>query len=471
MKIARSLALTLSIASGAAFPAALIGAALVASDACAQQVKSVDAYWAVVERQAIMHAGDSQRYYRVAELQPGTVVRVDGESAEWARVSYPKGLGAFVRAESVRQGEQPEALVLTSSSRLYAANAVAGFDGSWKALLSESQALPAGTTLTALETVRNPAGAVVGYKVAAPESARGYILRTNLRTPTPDELRAAGVDGASTEGTPTTSQPTTQPEPGTTTDTNAQPTTPEVIDLTQPLEGPGTPPPVTTPDAAPTEDQSAADHSGEGPVTIDQRPAQPATPAPAPAGSLQALDEAFRRVQSQSDADAEIDELKAELEAALARTEDTPGNRMIRAGLLQRIEILRLRAEWRDRMRAIEERRIAADATLSTAQKNLTSLEQSRVYTITGRLVTSELYDGVRLPRMLRVQSIGGATTRTLGYIRPTPELNLDGKIGQTVGVVGNIILDPRTGLRTIEATRVDAISGTQGNVATPRGE
>lgn len=455
MKTARILTLTCSLTALAA-PVALSGAtlALMAGAAEAQQVKAVDAYWAVVEKPAVMHAGDSQRYYRIAELQPGAVVRVDAQSSDWARIAYPAGLGAFVRAESVKQGDDPESLILTTSSRLYAANAVAGLDGSWKALLTEGQALPAGTVLTAMETVRNASNAVAGYKVAAPENARGYVLRANLRTPTPEELAAAGVTTAaseapaSTPATPPATTPATQPGS-------------EPISLTQDPTGTGTPPP-----ARPTEEET--------PVVIEQTPAvvaAPPAPQPAPAGSLQALDEAFKRVQSQPDSEAEIDELRAEMEAALARLDDTPSNRLARAGLQQRIEILKLRADWRDKLNAINERRAAADSASTATQRTLNDLQQHRVYTITGKLTTSELYDGTRLPRMLRVQSIGGPTTRTIGYIKPTADLNLDTKIGQTVGVVGNILLDPATGLRTIDASRVEVLANVPTDARLPGAE
>jgi hypothetical protein len=452
MKIARTLALAASIASSPLFPVAGAILALPAFGAAAQQVKAIDPTWAMVERPAVVHSGDSQRYYRVAELQPGTLVRVDGESTEWARISYPAGLGAFVRADAVKQGETPESLVLTTSSRLYAANAVAGFDGSWKALLAESQALPGGTTLKALETVRSGAGAVVGYKVAAPDAARGFVLRTNLRNPTPEELAAAGATTAApTAATTPASPPTTTPSEGT-----GQPaTSTDVVTLTTPPAEGGTPPPVST------------NTEGEGPVMIEQKSVVITPAAPAP-GSLQALDESFKRVQAQPDSSAEIDELKAELQAALDKLEDTPQNRMTRAGLQQRIEILSIRADLRDRLRAMEERRAAATVASGASAEAINTLEKNRVYTITGKLMTSELYDGTRLPRMLRVQSVGGATSRTLGYIKPDPALSLDAKIGQTVGVVGNIILDPKTGLRTIEASKVEVLANVPTDARTP---
>ena len=458
MNTARTIALLASTIGAplATFTPASAILALSTMDASAQQIRAIEPTWAAVERPTILHCGDSQRYYRIAELQPGTLVRVDGESSEWARVSYPAGLGAFVRAEAVKQGDTPETLVLTASTRLYAANAVAGFDGSWKALLSESQALPAGTTLRALETVRSGAGAVVGYKVAAPDSARGFVQRANLRTPTPEELAAAGA----TSPTPTT--PTSDASnPASNPPAAAESAPGEVVSLTTPPATDGaTPPPATNPTIA----------DGEGPVVIEQKPVvtappQPAQPAP---GSLQALDEAFRQVQARPDADAEIDELKGELQAALNRIDDTPQNRMVRAGLQQRIEILSLRADLRDRMRAMEERRAAATVSNNASAEAIKSLEQSRVYTITGKLMTSELYDGQRLPRMLRVQTVGGPTTRTIGYIKPDPALALDTKIGQNVGVVGNIVLDPQTGLRTIEATRVEVLANVPTDARTP---
>lgn len=449
--------------------AAVLGTSLIVGTAAhAQPVRSVDAYWAVVDKPIALRSGDSARYYQVAELAPGTLLRVDGENAEWARVGYPAGSTAFVRADVVKQGDTPGALILTNSTRLLAPNAVAGLDGSWKTLLAESDALKPDSVLNATETVRNQAGAVIGYRVTAPPAARGFVVRSALRTPTPDELAKAGVTVPTPEAT------------GTATGDNTAPAVPA-----QPVETPPATPPSTTSPAEPapislidqtpaqpattppeTSDGVVIDLTGEGPVVIEQRP----TPAPAaPAGSLASLDEAFKRVQAQSDVDAEFEELRAQLQRAYDETPDTSANRLARLGLQQRIEILDLRIEWRNRMRAMEERRLRAGGQATEVQRSLEALNQARVYTITGRLITSELYNGTDLPLMLRVQSVGGLTSRTVNYIKPTPELALEGKVGQLVGVVGEVVLDPTSGLRMIQAQRVDLLPSVPQSTITPR--
>lgn len=444
--------------------AAVLGTSLiVGADAHAQPVRSVDAYWAVVDKPVALRSGDTARYYQVAELAPGTLLRVDGENAEWARVGYPSGSTAFVRADVVKQGDTPGALILTNSTRLLAPNAVAGLDGSWKTLLAESDALKPDTVLNATETVRNQAGAVIGYRVTAPPAARGFVVRSSLRTPTPDELAKAGVTVPAPEATGAATGDNTAPavpEPATTRPPTTTPTEPAPISLIdQTPAQPATTPPETSNDAV-------IDLTGEGPVVIEQRPT-PTTPAPA--GSLASLDAAFQRVQSQSDVDAEFEELRAQLQRAYDETPDTSANRLARLGLQQRIEILDLRIEWRNRMRAMEERRLRAGGQATEVQRTLEALDQARVYTITGRLITSELYNGTDLPLMLRVQSVGGLTSRTVGYIKPTPELALEGKVGQLVGVVGEVVLDPSSGLRMIQAQRVDLLPSVPQSTITPR--
>ena len=63
---------------------------------------------------------------------------------------------------------------------------------------------------------------------------------------------------------------------------------------------------------------------------------------------------------------------------------------------------------------------------------------------------------------MYRVQSVGDAVARTLGYLKPDDKLELDKKLGQIVGIAGEADLDSSLKLNVITASRVDVLTPVQ---------
>src|SRR5690606_16034294 len=106
--------------------------------------------------------------------------------------------------------------------------------------------------------------------------------------------------------------------------------------------------------------------------------------------------------------------------------------------------------------------RSAMDAYSQRVATAATEARASRQYTLIGRLETSAIYDGQRLPLMYRVQSVGEGTSRTLGYIRPAPEMELSGKTGQLVGVIGRAAMDERLKLNIVTPVEVDTLSAAE---------
>ncbi|MCK6476735.1 MAG: hypothetical protein L6Q35_07890, partial [Phycisphaerales bacterium] len=132
------------------------------------QVKDVAPSQVVVTRdKAEMRCGsDRNIYYKSGEVAAGTVLTIDGEMGEWARVSYPPKATAFVATNSVRYDEAAGTATLIEASRLYAENAVAGHPGSWKTLLANP--LPAGTVLKVTALAKDEQGRVIAYHVVPP---------------------------------------------------------------------------------------------------------------------------------------------------------------------------------------------------------------------------------------------------------------------------------------------------------------
>jgi hypothetical protein len=75
-------------------------------------------------------------------------------------------------------------------------------------------------------------------------------------------------------------------------------------------------------------------------------------------------------------------------------------------------------------------------------------------YTMVGRLNSSRVYDGKRLPLLYRLQDpVGG---RTLGYVKPTKDVDLTPGLGRMVGIVGTKSYDAGYRLMIVTPRRLD---------------
>lgn len=443
------------------------------------QAKDVTPYHAVITADGTpLRCADITGAYRVAELAKGQVVIVDSESPDWTRVAYPPKTGAFVRAEDAQL--DGSAVKLTQPSKLRAANAVSGFGASWKSLLAEP--LAAGTSLKLMETVKAEDGAVIGYRVVAPDSARGFISPSALRRATdaevaaykksigaPAEARPAEAKPAETkpaetkqpEAKPAESKPP-QPKPA---DPAATPTAPTDNSLLTPITPEGTTPdPAAHPAPAVAPAPAPADAA---PTVVEQKPVQPGQAAPAQpraVGTLESLEASFQKVRKEPVLEAELEPLMVEIDRTISSTDKTKFPRR-HAQLTQRYDYLKLQVDYRDRLRTLEEARQRIDAARDQSQQRLAELEAQRVYTVVGQLLPSNVYDGKDLPLMYRLQSVGGVVPRTLGYVKPQEQLQLPAKLGMVVGLIGQANLDPSLRLSIFDAVRVDVLKAAD-NVA-----
>lgn len=445
-------------------------AALAVAPPALGQPKDVAAYHAVVTADNTpLRCADITGAYRVAELAKGQVVVVDGESAEWTRVAYPPKTGAFVRVDEAQLDGQT--VKLTQPSKLRAANAVSGFGASWKSLLPDP--LPAGTTFKLMESIKGDDGSVVGYRVAAPDSARGFIAPSALRRATEAEVAAYRRSIGAAEPAAPAPKPEPKPEPRPAekpadtgpaspapapTDTSLlTPMTPEGETPAQPA---GTPPPApaTSPETAPTT---------TAPTVVEQKPVQPAESAGAGSrgrGTLETLESSFQKVRREPVLEAELDPLIVEFERTIDVTDKSKFPRR-HAQLIQRRDYLKLQVDYRDRVRAMEEAKRRIDEARDQSAQRLAELEAQRVYTVVGQLLPSNVYDGKDLPLMYRLQSVGGVVPRTLGYLKPQEQLQIPSKLGMVVGVIGQATLDPSLRLNIFDAVRVDVLKAAD-NVA-----
>ncbi|MBX3381071.1 MAG: hypothetical protein KF805_13335 [Phycisphaeraceae bacterium] len=459
------------------------------------QVKDVAPYHAVIAvPSADVHSGDTSVFYRVGAVEQGAIVLVDGESANWSRISYPAGAFAIVRAEDASYDAATKELKLTKASRLFAGNKASGFAGSWKALLPTT--LPVGTTMRVLQVEEGANGSgAVAYRVPAPTDARAFTETKNLRKATPAEVsafRAKGGTVADVSSSPASSPAsvTAATPPSTTAPIATAPATPP--SATSAPSGPAvddslvTPMSTTGTGGAPAAPASTT--STPAPVTIDQSVATPgptpaagtpspvgATPAPvvapavAPAQPLTAnmraaarikdLDQAFDRVNSQPLGEAEYETLISEYENTIQSLSGQLSPRQ-RALLEQRLNILKFRKDLREQQLALLNESGSAQQQNQQVLQGVAQVEQTRVYSIVGQLQPSTVYNGQTLPLMFRIQSVGTSVPRTLGYIKPDPRFNLESKLGQIVGVIGEASMDKDLKLNVITPVRIDLLQG-----------
>ena len=171
------------------------------------------------------------------------------------------------------------------------------------------------------------------------------------------------------------------------------------------------------------------------------------------------MEQLFAAVQKQSTEEAEYGPLLSEVTRMYDATADTPENAGLRTALRQRQSVLKIRQRVQEATRANASLGERATEREQELVNKVRELEIQRSYAVVGRLLPSAVYDGRRLPRMYRVQSLGVTEApRTMGYLRPSDDINLENMLGETIGVVGTPELDPRLNLLIIEPLKIDLI-------------
>ncbi len=379
------------------------------------QVAPAEPYWAALAApEVLLRSGENEKFYPVGRARTGTLLRIDGEAAGWARVAYPPGGSVFVAADAVKPELGGKAVRVVRpthprAARLDAAQAV----GSWKP--ATLQPLAAGTLLT-LESPAPVAdvGGKSSYRVYAPADSRAYVPVSALVRATPEQV-AAYTARLKEQGVTLAGLDTGAPAP------------------------------------APTEQAAATPAAESKPLA-----AAPTVREPTIAERLEA---SFVALRSQPVLDAEVTELIAEYDKAIAQVENSPLTVRTRAQMQQRRDYLKLQERYQNELRAMEASKPKVGEDVARAAERLKEVESSRIYILVGRLSASTLYDGKRLPLMYRVQSVGGPFARTLAYIKPDENLKLESKIGQVVGVIGDQSIDSTLKLTLVTPRRVDVLA------------
>lgn len=454
-------------------------------------------YIAVVTADDVyVRSGASDGYYPFGRVHEGDLVKVVGDRFNFARVHtvgptfpqeryfgyliYPKTQpGRFRLSEDGTRG--------TTLSRMdvLAPNLTTDFEpnDSWKPLLR----LEADKRVTVLE--RSETRNNIVLRIALPETAEGWINMRNLRPADEAErekwerILAGGEEPREDE----------QPQPDVQPDAQAEAAEePEQDVLARDA------PERVTAEAEQGERESAEqdEPAEEAPAEESAEQAQPIDEDPQPQPRIedipreddeQADDEQepardAERAEEAPDADEErepieyptLDDLEAAFEALrdepIEHAEVTPLRDMyrdlarrhadddrIRQFAEARAEQLEIWANVQQRRAEIAELRTRAEMASERTEAVRLALDAEAEYTAVGRLGSSTIYDGRRLPHLKRLRAPGSG--RTVAYLMPDDGFDLDGMLGQLIGVVGERRYEPALRLHVIEPRRIDILA------------
>lgn len=112
------------------------------------------------------------------------------------------------------------------------------------------------------------------------------------------------------------------------------------------------------------------------------------------------------------------------------------------------------------RLQAQRERIEALRGDVATTNVRLAeaagTIQQQLGFNAVGRLAGSRIFDGRRLPRLMRLESL--ETGRTIAYVRAADDLELDTRVGEVIGLFGTRTYDPGLQLDIIDAVRVQSV-------------
>jgi hypothetical protein len=462
----------------AAAAGAVIGLATAANGQTAGTIEPVSPpKWVVVTEDATpLRCGDLDRFYAVAELASGTILRQDGTSDRWARVEYPSTVALLIPANegSVVNNEFVE---LTRESGLRAPSLLSGVAGSWRSVYEAK--LPAGTQFKLVKTLTGEGGQVTGYMVEAPRpplvphAPRGFVRASALREATPTEIKTEedrlglNAPAPTSPATPTTttaaatpSQPAGTEAPGSGTGTGTA--APAGVDTTllQPITRPGVEPATPATTTAPTAPAGSTTTPAAAPAP------QPVVEAPKPLTDdqmrerfgllpqdLAVLDAKLQALQASGAADSNaLRELTAEYErASTAARFDS-----LKQAIDGRLEFLRIRLAARDEIERIQSSLRESSQRERDIQARIDAWRRSRSFPYFGRVVRSGVYDGDRVPLMYRIESTDPLLgPRTVGYIRPNEGQDITPFVGRVVGLSGETFFDPSLRLTIIRPTEI----------------
>ena len=397
-------------------------------------------YLATVTADDFVRAGADVRFYPFGCLRTGDVIRVVGEKAGWARTAtvgpaFTEFFG-FIRTPSSGTASFRVNLDgITGSTNaptdVFAPNLDAAMDpaSSWMTTTT----LAANRTLRVIE-ITTVDGEVI-HKVVLPPDAQGWIDLNHLRPATAAE--AAAWEAALMRPS----------------DSAAQPWSTVVRQRVPPVE--------QVPVGRAQLNAAAAIDAG---TPAGSRSALNVPPAPRPRPlpvsperrrsrlMLDDLEAAYALLLKEPIESAEVGPLRLLYIDLAARSAQSRTIARFARTRAQQLEL------WSD----VQRRRVELDGALDRVRRTTEVAQAARLtlaamdpYEAVGQLDASTIYDGKRLPKLLRIRDDKG---HTLAYIEPDERFDYANMLGHRVGVVGTRSDDGGLRVTLIDAKRIDVL-------------
>ena len=467
------------------------------------QQANQNAYVAVVTSDDVyVRAGAGSSYYPFGKLRSGDFVQVVGEKFGWARVrtvgpafrnffgyiKYPKEeTGRFRLEDSGQSG------VALGVMEILAPNLNTKNDprDSWKWLIK----LSPDDRVKVLESFETEQETV--HKVALPSEAEGWISAAYVRPASPQESETFKL---ALEDPTMMGESPAEPLPVQATDRSApvragsgevQPASNDAPRAAQrdpradlPAAGSSRlaartvqndhpPVPVASDDrdfADPVADSETWDDEQAEPSTIeqdpldadvqnpddaatDEEPASTSVAKPSKEPTLDDLEQALERLTKQPLETAEVAPLRKMYLDLSERTDRENTKRYAQA----RADQLSLWMDAQLRKQELARLREKTSVVLSETDQARHAMDLRSEYVAVGRLETSTIFDGSRLPRLLRLQE--SSTGRTIAYLQPNNDIDLISMVGQLIGIVGDKSFDPGLRLNIVQPRRIDLLT------------
>jgi hypothetical protein len=439
-------------------------------------------YFKVIVDEAPVRSGAHHSFYPFATVEAGDIVEVTGEREGWARVltagpAFDDAVGyvkySTARTDRIRMLEDGDFAMTLGLTAIIAPNLNSPDPAeSWRTI----HRMPAGAEIEVIETIQVDRDTI--HTVALPPEAVGWINTIELAPADDVEVEAwlaaerAAVE-ALVEAEPPAPTPVQDPvgsdllvgiaDPGTPGDGVALATPeellppPDEVVIEEPIE--------VIPSAEGEVLVMGAESEAEAEALTEELESDVAEEMEVEAAadadvedarpSIDDLDAALERLALDDLATAELDPLIALYEELAITTESDREARYAEA----RLEQLRVWKELQERQARIAAVRARVREQGLTARATRLELEASGSYSAVGRVTPSSIYDGVRLPRLLRIQD--PATGRTIAYVQPSETFDWGGMLGALVGIVGPKHYEGSLGLNLVDARRVEVLSAT----------
>lgn len=279
--------------------------------------------------------------------------------------------------------------------------------------------------------------------VSPPARAEAWVYATFLEAAKPEDIPVGARSAPKAAPTKTTTPPavTTEPKPDAAIATAVITIEPTPAETTTQKANKAVGTEASEPEPAATDDAQKKADDAETDAPVD----------PLADVTIDEAEAAWEVVKKSPHDDAELEALQLVFVSIAAR-KNAPATEKRLAEL--RIRQIELRREVQRRLTTLHKLEGRNEVDRDRIENAKVAIIARADYTMVGRLNSSRVYDGKRLPLLYRLQDpVGG---RTLGYVKPTKDVDLTPGLGRMVGIVGTKSYDAGYRLMIVTPRRFD---------------